>query len=312
MPNRAQQEASGGGVVDVTMDVIGTKVDQLGECPLWDPRIDTLYTIDIDGQSVHRTHPLTAATDVRNLSGRPGSIALTTDRNILLVAIEDQLGWLDWNTGALTPWRPLATGGPHNRLNDGVCDRTGRFWVGSMHQDASESTGLLHRVMGSGESAEILRETGVPNGLAFSPDGATMYYADSLAETVWAYDFDAATGEPSDQRVLTDFAGLPGTADGATVDEDGCYWIACVFGSAIARITPKGDIDRLVEVPVDKPTKPAFGGANLDTLFLTSIGGGGSHERYDDPGLNGRLLAIDVGVCGVPEPLFSGLPSSSK
>lgn len=294
------------------MDVIGTKVDQLGECPLWDQRIDSLYTIDIDGQSVHRTHPPTAATEIRALAGRPGSIALTADVNILLVAMEDQLGWLEWDTGVLTPWRRLPTGGPHNRLNDGACDRSGRFWVGSMHEDASESTGLVHRIAGSGESSEIHGGAGVPNGMAFSPDGATMYYADSLAETVWAYDYDPSTGERSRERVLTDFSGLPGTADGATVDEDGCYWIACVFGSAIARLTPQGDIDRLVDVPVDKPTKPAFGGANLDTLFVTSIGGGGSHERYDDPGLNGRLLAIDVGVRGVPEPLFSGLPRSSE
>ena len=312
MPNRAHQQAPGDDVVNAATDVVGTRVDQLGECPLWDPRLDALYTIDIDGRSVHRTHPTTAATEVQEVSGRPGSIALTADPNTLLAAIEDQLGWLDWNSGALTPWRRLDTGGPANRLNDGACDRSGRFWVGSMHENASESTGILHRVAGSGESTEILRATGVPNGLAFSPDGATMYYADSLAKTVWAYDYDTATGNRSNQRVLTDFAGLPGTADGATIDEDGCYWIACVFGSAIARITPQGDVDRLVAVPVDKPTKPAFGGTNLDTLFVTSIGGGGSHERHDDPGLNGRLLAIDVGVRGVQEPIFSGVPGQSK
>ena len=304
MPNRCRNQ-------DVAMDVIGTNVDQLGECPVWDSRLDLLYTVDIDGRSIHRTDPTTGALETRNVAGRPGSIALTADVDILLVAIEEQLGWLDWRTGVLTPWRRLATGGPHNWLNDGACDRIGRFWVGSMHEDASESTGLVHRIAGSGESVEITSGAGVPNGMAFSPDGATMYYADSLAETVWVYDYDSSTGERSGGRMLTDFTGLPGTADGATVDADGCYWIACVFGSAIARLTPQGDVDRLVDVPVDKPTKPAFGGANLDTLFVTSIGGGGSHERYDDPGLNGRLLAIDVGVRGVPEPLFSGLPGAT-
>lgn len=293
-------------------DVIGTRVDQLGECPLWDPRMGQLYSIDIDGRTVHRTQPATGATASRHLTGRPGSIALTSDPGVLLVAVEDQLGWLDWETGALTTWLPLATGGPHNRLNDGACDRSGRFWVGSMHEDASESTGLLHRVLDSGRSSVIRRNTGVPNGLAFSPDGGAMYYADSLARTVWAFDYDSSTGEPSSERVLTDFDGLPGTADGATVDEDGCYWIACVFGSAVARITPSGDIDRLVELPIDKPTKPAFGGTDLDVLFVTSIGGGGSHERPDDPGLSGRLIAIDVGVRGVHEPIHAGPQAATQ
>lgn len=287
-------------------DVIGTRVDQLGECPLWDPRIGQLYTIDIDGRTIHRTDPTTGAAEVHHLKGRPGSIALTIDPALLLVAAEDQLGWLDWDTGVVMPWLPLATGGPRHRLNDGACDRSGRFWVGSMHESATESTGVLFRVLPSGQSSVIRRDVGVPNGLAFSPDGGTMYYADSLARTVWAYDYDSQTGVPTGERILTDFAELPGTADGATVDEGGCYWIACVFGSAVARITPRGDVDRLVEVPVDKPTKPAFGGSDLGVLFVTSIGGGGSHERYDDPGLNGRLLAMDVGVRGVHEPIHAG------
>ena len=131
-----------------------------------------------------------------------------------------------------------------------------------------------------------------------------MYFADSIAHTVWAHEYDRTTGTAGPARILTDFADLPGTCDGATVDEDGCYWIACVFGSAVARLTPDGRVDRIIEVPVDKPTKPAFGGDGLDILFVTSIGGGGSHERYADPGLNGCMLALDVGVAGVPEPVM--------
>lgn len=293
------------------IDIVGTWFDQLGECPVWDPRIDHLYTIDIDGRLVRRTDPATGISEIRAIEGRPGSIALTEEHGVLLIAVEDQLGWLDWDTGEVTPWQRLKTGGPTNRLNDGACDRSGRFWVGSMHEDASASTGLLHRVLPSGSSRVMRSDVGVPNGLAFSPDGATMYYGDSLARTVWAYDYDDAAGSQSSEHILTDFADLPGTADGATVDEDGCYWIACVFGSAVARITPTGTVDRLVEVPVDKPTKPAFGGPDLATLFLTSIGGGGSHERYVDPGLNGRLLAIDAGVRGVHEPIFGGTSAST-
>ena len=294
------------------MDIIGTRVDMLGECPIWDSRLGLLYTIDIDGRTVHRTDPSTGATDGHSLAGRPGSMALTRQENVLLVAVEDGVVWLDWVTGRVTPWVELATGGPNNRLNDGACDRSGRFWVGTMHEDATESSGRLHRLESTGESFSERGDVGVPNGLAFAPDGETMYYADSLARAAWAYDYDASDGSVSGERLIADFTDLPGTADGATVDEDGCYWIACVFGSAIARITPAGRVDRIVEVPVDKPTKPAFGGSDLGTLFLTSIGGGGSHERYADPGLNGRLLAIDVGVRGVDEPWYGGPPGVAR
>ena len=240
----------------------------------------------------------------RDLTGRPGSIALTTDPDTLLVAAEDALSFLHWPSGAVTPWHVIDAGGPRHRLNDGALDRQGRFWVGSMHEDATESTGLVYRVAADHPPVVVADRAGVPNGIAFSPDGSTMYYADSLAKRVWAYDYDPAIGQRANERVLNDFTDLPGTADGATVDADGCYWIACVFGSAIARLTPGGSVDRIVELPVDKPTKPAFGGPDLDVLFVTSIGGGGSHPRYDDPGLNGRLLALDVGVTGVPEPMM--------
>ena len=286
----------------MTLDVVGTHTDLLGECPIWDPRIASLYTIDIDGRCVRRLDPATGRAEHRIVDGRPGAIALTDDASTILVAVESGLWWLEWDSEALTPWLDVDVGGASHRLNDGALDRTGRLWIGSMHEDATESTGLLYRIEPDG--GVRLRQTGVgvPNGLAFSPDGSTMYYADSLAKTVWAYDYDGDTGARARARVLTDFSDLPGTADGATVDEDGCYWIACVFGSAVARLTPSGRVDRIVEVPVDKPTKPAFGGPNSSILFVTSIGGGASHPRYDDPGLNGRLLAIDVGVSGVAEP----------
>ena len=152
---------------------------------------------------------------------------------------------------------------------------------------------------------------GVANGIAFSPDGTRMYFADTIARTVWAHAYDPATGALGPEWVFSEFQDLPGSPDGATVDVEGCYWIACVFGSAIARITPHGEVDRIIELPVDKPTKPAFGGDDLDILFVTSIGGGASHPRYDEPGLNGCVLAVDVGVRGLPEPVMHRLADST-
>jgi sugar lactone lactonase YvrE len=288
-----------------SIEVVGTQPDLLGECPVWDARIDRLYSIDIDGRCIHRFDPAAGTADTRVVGGRPGSIALTDEVGVILVALEDALVWLDWDSGTTSVWVTLDTGGPSNRLNDGAPDRSGRFWVGTMHEDAIESSGLLHRVDRDGSTETVARGIGVPNGLAFSPDGTVMYFADTLTRIVTAAQYDPTTGRRHGTRVLSDFRDLPGSPDGAAVDADGCYWIACVFGSAVARLTPDGRVDRIIDLPVDKPTRPAFGGRNLGVLFLTSIGGGGSHERAPEPGVNGMLLAIDAGARGVAEPVIS-------
>jgi sugar lactone lactonase YvrE len=130
-----------------------------------------------------------------------------------------------------------------------------------------------------------------------------MYHADTFTRTVWAYDYDVDTGCATHRRVFTDFAQLPGRPDGACVDSDGCYWVACVFGSAVARLTPAGDVDRIVELPVTAPTMPAFGGDDLGTLYVTSLG---VPDITGGDGMAGALFALDPGVTGMPEPLFAG------
>jgi L-arabinonolactonase len=272
--------------------------------------------VDIDGQAVHRFDPATGRDEQRSAPGRPASLALTDTPERLLVAIEDRLAFLDWASGTWTDWVVLEAADLRNRLNDGRCDPAGRFWVGSMSDPAIASgagprpaTGLLHRVEADGTAVTVRSGIGVTNGLAFAPDGRTMYFADTHRDTVWAYDYDVSTGEATNERVFLDFASLPGRPDGACVDEDGCYWIACVYGSAVLRVTPAGTIDRQVAVPVLKPTMPAFGGPDMSTLFITSIGGGGSHAIDPAQPEAGGLFAIDAGVRGLPEPRFAGSPS---
>jgi sugar lactone lactonase YvrE len=265
-----------------------------------------LYWVDIVGRSVHRFDPVTGTDEVRSLPGRPGSIALTSDLGRLLVALEHELSFLDWGTGTCTPWIALEPSGTGNRLNDGRCDPAGRFWVGSMFDPASAGrfTGLLHRVEPGGAFTTVRTEIGVPNGLAFSPDGRTMYFADTLRDLVWAYHYDLATGEATSERVFLDFADLPGHPDGACVDQDGCVWIACVYGWAVLRVTPVGTVDRRIDLPVEKPTMPAFGGPSLDTLFVTSIGEGGSRQLAPGQPDAGGVFAVDTGCRGIVEPRF--------
>ncbi|MDI1290017.1 MAG: SMP-30/gluconolactonase/LRE family protein, partial [bacterium] len=279
-----------------------------GECPIWDMRSSALYWVDIESNTVHRWDSTTSELSSHELGGRPGSIALTSEAGLLLVAIEHSLALLDWSTGACTTSVDLPIDDPEIRLNDGRVDRAGSFWVGSMHVPSRDrrAIGSLYRVRGDWTVTEEVMGVRVSNGLAFSPDAAIMYFADTSDLVVRRYALDAV-GRRGAAEPFADFAalGLPGKPDGGCVDSQGGYWIACVRGSAVARITADGSVDRLVSVPFRRPTCVAFGGPDLATLFVTSIGGGGDYEIYDDEPDAGRVLAIDVGFTGVREGEFA-------
>lgn len=289
------------------MFVIGDR-SILGECPIWDPRLACLYWVDIDGKAVHRWDWATSALSSRVLSGRPGSVALTSVPGTLLVAAERSLVLLDWDDGAPVTRLALPILDDEIRLNDGRVDRAGNFWVGSMHDPASDRRmiGSLFRVEGDWEFREELTGIGVANGLAFPVAGSVMYFADTMRMTIWRYSMDSS-GRLGPAEAFADFAelGLPGKPDGGCVDAQGGYWIACVRGSAIARITADGELDQVLTVPVRRPTCVAFGGPDLATLFVTSIGGGGRYPQFDDEPDAGRVLALDVGFTGVPEGVFA-------
>jgi L-arabinonolactonase len=281
----------------------------LGECPIWDPRLGSLFWVDIDGRRVHRWDWEADALSVHSLAGRPGCIALTASPGTLLVAVEHSVGLLDWTTGAVRWQRELAIAEPTIRLNDGRVDRSGELWIGTMHVPASDEryVGSLFHVSAEWTATEVLTGVGVANGLAFSGDSRSMYFADTPRLAAWRFDL-VAPGVLGARTPFIDFRsrGLPGKPDGACVDAEGCYWIACVYGSAVARITPDGAVDRVVAVPVRRPTCVALGGPALDTLFVTSIGGGGDYPVFDDEPDAGRVFAIDVGVTGIAEAVFGG------
>jgi sugar lactone lactonase YvrE len=197
------------------------------------------------------------------------------------------------------------------RLNDGRCDRQGRFWAGSMvlNMGANAAEGTLYRY-GARQPGPLDAQLGgfiVPNGLGFSPDGRTMYLSDShsLVQQIWAFDYDIDNGTPSNRRLFVDMHQFPGRPDGAAVDADGCYWICANDAGLIHRFTPDGRLDRSLAVPVKKPTMCAFGGSRLDTLFVTSIRPG---DDQDAQSLAGGVFALNPGVKGLPEPAFNPLP----
>jgi sugar lactone lactonase YvrE len=282
----------------IPIDVVLPERAALGECPLWDGRIDRLYWIDIDGLTLHRTDPATGTDEVVEMPGRPGSMVLTDDIDRFVVAVEHRIIDVVWSTGVCTDRLVIEPDDRVTRFNDGRCDAAGRYWVGTMEDPAASRTfaGSLYRIddLATGDFTTARTDVGITNGLAFSPDGETMYWADSNHGTVWAYDYDLATGSQSNERVFLDFDDLPGLPDGACVDADGRYWVACVTGNAVLCATPDGTVERIIDLPVSMPTMPAFGGPALDTLFITSIAAGNE--------IDGALLALDVGARGVAEP----------
>jgi sugar lactone lactonase YvrE len=192
------------------------------------------------------------------------------------------------------------------RFNDGRCDRQGRFLAGTMFMDmaAARPVGTVSCVSRDAAPRIVLEGLLVPNGMAFSPDGKTMYLSDShpSMQLIWAFDYDVITGTPSNRRVFVDMNPLPGRPDGAAIDEDGCYWICGNDAGLIHRFTPQGKLDRSLAVPVKKPAMCAFGGLNLDTLFVTSIRPAGV-DLADQP-LAGGVFALNPGTRGLPEPKF--------
>lgn len=190
------------------------------------------------------------------------------------------------------------------RFNDGRCDRQGRFWAGTMLMDmgAAAPVGRLYRHSSAEGLREVLDGFITPNGLGFSPDGRTMYLSDShpQVQAIWAFDYDTDSGTPHNRRLFVDMKPLPGRPDGAAVDADGCYWICGNDAGLVHRFTPDGRLDRSLPVPVKKPAMCAFGGAGLDTLFVTSIRPGGI-DLSDQP-LAGGVFALRPGSKGLQEP----------
>ena len=191
------------------------------------------------------------------------------------------------------------------RFNDGKVDREGRFVCGTMGIHA-EPKGELHRVAADGRSRILANGVRISNSLCFSPDGRTMYFADSLDRAVRAYRYSADDEAPIDEpRIFVDTSAFGSGPDGATVDCDGCVWVALVLAGRIARFTPAGVLDRLVEAPTDMPTCMAFGGPDLSTLYVTSIKDSGTGRAISRHPAGGHLFAIEgLGVTGLVEPRF--------
>lgn len=279
----------------------------LGESPLWDGRTGQLLWVDIDGRAVHRWSWDSDQVSSVTLADRPGSIALTPDPDTLVLASEHRIGLLHLPDGHLT-WKvtlPI----PHTtvRLNDGRVSAEGDFWVGSMHvpMKAGRFIGAIYRIHPDWTWEPVVTEVGVANGLVSTTRG--MHWADTLHGACWILDDAAAipvVSGAADPHVSFEAAGLAGGPDGACLDAHGNVWVACVHGGALACFDTAGHLVERIDLPVRRPTCPVFGGPDLRTLFVTTIGGGGTIPMFGDEPDGGRVLILDVGRQGIPEHVF--------
>jgi len=280
---------------------------QLGECPVWSPAESVVYWIDILGRKLHRTSPDSHETVSIDLPSRPGMIALRR-KGGLVVALEDGLYACDPRSGSLDLLVPLEADRPENRANDGKCDADGRLWVGTMNvSQAGEPTGSFYRIDSDLTVTRISSNFGIPNGLAWSPDEKVMLHTDTCANVVWRYAFDAATGKRGDEEAFFRFdRPTTGGVDGAAMDRNDGYWPAMYGGSKLLRILPDGTIEREISLPVSQPTMPAFGGADMKTLFVTSACQKlRDRDRLAQP-FAGGLLAVETDFVGHPVHAFGG------
>lgn len=275
----------------------------LGEGPVWVARENALYWLDIKGLKIFRLD------DHGEVTGWPtpfriGSI-VPTKRGGFIGGTEGGIAEVDPGTKLFKILIDPEADQPDNRFNDGKLDRQGRFWAGTMDDNERRDSGTLYRVDADRSITAVDGQYRVTNGPAFSPDGTIMYHNDSARQVTFAYDIDP-TGSASNRRNFLQFGKGDGFPDGMTVDSEGCLWIAFWDGWCIRRYSPVGEWIETLKLPVQRPTSCAFGGRDLDRLYITSASIGLDDKALAMQPNAGGLFMVKPGVLGLADVPFAG------
>lgn len=271
----------------------------LGEGPLWHPKEKKLYWVDIVKCQVHQFDPTNLQFQEWKMPGRIACLA-PRKQGGFIAGIEDEICFIDLHSGKVDVQKKIPDG---LRLNDGKCDRQGRFWVGTISPDAPK--GHLYRYDPDGSLTMMQAGIYISNGLTWSLDNRYFYYTDSMAHTIFRYDYDEQNGMIHNCKNFIVVKQENGVPDGLTIDKHGYLWSALWNGFKVVRYTPNGDIDRIVDMPVQRPTNCMFGGRYLDTLYITSCSRD-VNENESLPAPSGALFSINIGISGIPESYFLG------
>lgn len=291
----------------MNIQALPTAPSLLGESPLWQPREQRLYWCDIPGRRLNCFDPASGRHQHWSLDTEVACCA-ALERGGLLLALRDGLWRFDPADGTRTRLSAAPYDVAVERYNDGKADPQGRFWIGTIYEPRDAARAALYRWAG-GHLERAAGGVTVSNGLAWSPDARTLYWADTPAHVVYACDFDADAGTLSNRRDFARFtprdpdlpiASYGGRPDGAAVDAEGCYWVAMFEGARILRFAPGGELLQAIHLPVRCPTMPCFGGTDLRTLYITTARDKRPAPELAEMPLSGCVLHLRVDVPGLP------------
>ena len=251
-------------MVDIALDCRA----ELGEGPIWDYRSGLLLFVDINRHRVHTFDPSSVAHGTVGVDQYVSAVALAESGGYL-VTLQHDIARFDLEEGAGERLTSVEQDRSDTRFNDGYVDPRGRFWAGTMSLERKPEQGALYRFE-NGSATRVLDRVSTSNGIDWSADGRLMYYVDTGTRRVDVFDVDVETGAISNRRPLIAIVEADGKPDGLILDEEGFAWVALWQGSAVRRYSPEGRLVQQIDLPVSCPTKCAFGGANLDELYITS------------------------------------------
>ena len=279
----------------------------VGEGAVWSPEEQALYWIDMESDSFYRLHLATMQRETFSVGDSIGALALRASGDLILAMRHGFASW-DFSTRKLTPLANPEAERPDKRFNDGAIDCQGRFWAGSMREDEAlePAEGTLYRLDPDGSVHTMDSGLLLPNGIAWNMASTLLYFTDSLARTIYVYDFDATTGTISNRRVFVSTPEADGLPDGLTIDDDDFLWSASWGGGRLTRYDPDGRVERVVSLPVPQVTSCAFGGPTRNELFITSAHSGLSEADRRRYPLSGDLFHITTDITGQPRPRFQG------
>ncbi|HEY4200727.1 MAG TPA: SMP-30/gluconolactonase/LRE family protein [Devosiaceae bacterium] len=277
----------------------------LGEGPHWSARDGKLYFVDILAPAMITGDPVAGTYQAMPVSELIGFV-IPRKRGGFVAGMHGEVRGLDPRASETTVIARPEADRPGNRFNDGKCDRLGRLWAGTLAIDTTPGQGRLWRIEAEGRVQEMDRGFHVANGLGWSPDDRTFYFTDTAKHTIYAYDFDLDRGEIANRRVFVTVPEKEGRPDGLTVDAEGFVWAAHWDGWCVTRYDPEGRVERVINLPVPRPTSCVFGGPDMQTLFVTSARIRLSAAQLTDAPLSGSVFAVDTGIKGIPETVFAG------
>jgi sugar lactone lactonase YvrE len=291
---------------DLRAELVLDAKAMLGEGSLWHPKENRLYWVDIEGKALHIYDPATNEDKQFPVGARVGTV-VPVEGGGALVALQTGIHKIDTKTGQLSFVNNPSPDTVNIRFNDGKCDPAGRFWVGTMAMDNRKKGAMLYRIDKDKSIHQMLDSVTISNGIVWTADKKTMYYNDTPTGTVQGFDYNDKTGEITNRRVVIRIPRGGGGPDGMTIDADGNLWVALWGSGTVGKFDPRtGELLQKVIVPAQNVSSCAFGGKNLDILFITTARAWVNDAKLKEFPLSGGLFSVKPGVKGVPAEFYKG------